>query len=234
MCYKLVIVDYTKRDENGDPMIKLVLGDLEFPSLVLGELIVEKVLLDLKAAQDAGPTPQEMVQLEEYPLALINIHDGEVTVFSDNRPTGPGTGPHIVDWEVDDRFRTAYQYADNTQTRLENASKLISDGVSEDALWSSLARFLIVAAPALLGMADDDPVRLQVLAERQKIDEVAGQLAERFGDPDNMTEEQILAAVEEFASSLSEAPSATDPSIADNDNDNDAPPAPKGLKIRGE
>lgn len=229
MCYQLAIVDYTKRDEDNRPMIKLVLGDLSFPSLILGELIVEKVLLDLAEAQKADSTPQEMLQLEEYPVGLINIHDGEVTVFSDNRSVEDAI--FNLNWDIDERFRAALDHADHVQTRLENASKLISEGVSEETLWSSLGRFLIVEAPEALGMAKDDPARLQVLAEREKIDEVANQLAERFGNPDEMTEEQILAAVEEFAASLSEAPDGVDPDSVDPDA---APPAPKGLKIRGE
>ena len=229
MCYNLAIVDYTTRDDNNDPLIKLVLGELAFPSLVLGELIVEKVILDLSQAE--RPLSPEMDEITRFPLALINIHNGEVTVFSDQDNLYPN------DWEIDERFRTAIGHADHIATRLFESGKLVEQGVSEDALWASLGRFLLKEAPEVIGVAPDAPERLEALATPDPItaiNQIADELARRFGNPDDMTEEQALAAIEEF---LKDSPSAIDPfSITDTDADtsDDVPPAPKGLKIRGE
>jgi hypothetical protein len=67
MCYKVVNVDFTQVNESGDPLVRQ-LFDIEFPSQVLAELMVEKMYVDVAKGSNIG-------EFFEFPVGLINVHD---------------------------------------------------------------------------------------------------------------------------------------------------------------
>jgi hypothetical protein len=222
MCYKVVNVDFTQVNESGDPLVRQ-LFDIEFPSQVLAELMVEKMYVDVAKGSNIG-------EFFEFPVGLINVHDGEITVFSDQDvPEGAG-------WDIDERFRLAKVKADHVVLRAGSATDLMEKGIAPDALWEALADFLIVNHPEVLGMDSKAPERLEALSKlersRGKINTVASELAEKFGEPGDLSPEEMLKAIE-YAIEQLQGPDGVDPQDKPDDADS-TPPAPKGLKVRGE
>lgn len=188
MCYKIVQVNFTIKDEAGFPGVR-TLYDFEIPSLELAELLAERLFTDVEDHYNPDHTePVEGIEFVEaaveFPVALVNVHDGTVRLFSDQPRTDGSRKPlsdALTAWEA----LLGYEYLPGDsipgeslplpeghnphtdppilvrQSRLQHTAKLVAlgtaSGLTEAECFDVLFRALDALLEAQLAAANPSP-----------------------------------------------------------------------------